>query len=653
MKDFEKKPAILSALDWLHQYQIDQTEINFAKAMLNFGGPVHYRLSRVLPLVEQLGRMTGPFPAQPLTDFYVNKNDEPVPVMSSVTVQTTHIPSSLWRDCKDGKAKLQYCKPKTDGDYAWSVTWNQDYTVVISVDTVKLWKCPVIGSSYEIYEDKVIPHSGSVIPAFASIPSLEKHFGNRGEAIVGIRKNNMINEYKVKQIATVELEAKGNRFCDADGFQWGLCTMQSGIYECVVTGPDVIVVKTRPDKKVAQDTATIKEILSSPTYDDLRKLSEEEGYVDVPSILVGNEEHLAEDVVDWVTSDIFELGTFASLQTYSTLLLKLSAFHFRRGGNRLYRALGLACPLEFLQPFREKAFVGVPAALLIGGICAAPVIGYMPIDYQPMDVLESIVAAWQYPLVPTGEVKDRYEREMVEYKRQSTAKSVLLSELLLHDVLDGFGDETHFTKWFEDFATEQRWHIGGMLPIFVKLRGTTMAEKTPYGRSGYYYSRIMDQVSVIDNDDAVGYEENDKIEDYLDRNNVSRENAYNINIGFCYDTVRESQVDDYCCYLQKVRCGKLDDREPVKQNEDRKEVVKMLQNLTISDATKARRERFKEVRVERKPPDGIEMITEQVAQVAITKETTQVEKEKNNPGSKEADNRGKKKPKRSNGKKKS
>jgi hypothetical protein len=346
MSAWEKRSGTLTPREWLEQYKVSQEEINFGLLCYEGGYPIHYKVSQIKPLCYQYGNIGGPFPTEPLDDIYF-LGGQMVEVFSSVMVTTEHITSPINADIESGDAKILYFKKKMNGEYAWGLKWTPSVGILISRFHVKLTQNVQIGMSYEFVNGEYFPHFSSDHLGYKSIEDLEAQYGGQEEIIIAFECNSMINEYKLKKNNTVELELKASVLYDADGNDYGRAENVDGIYECKrdILGQKYSVMRKRMDRVRPQTCQQIREIERSPTMDLFRGKKSYRTDLKFPfpitTFKVGNFTIQMDDATDWAGSDVFSAGSYIRLQTYETLIMRLSRYHYRKYGDRLSRTPGL------------------------------------------------------------------------------------------------------------------------------------------------------------------------------------------------------------------------------------------------------------------------------------------------------------------------
>jgi hypothetical protein len=421
------RPSSIGVFQWLEQFQISKRDINLAKKLLLMEGPLPYRMSHLREVVMQYGNEAGPFPHEPLEDVYYDDIRKcVVPVMSSPHVTTEHLPRSAQKKLDARVWTVAYYKPKANGEYAWYLTWSNSKNILVSSSHAQAVDRVVIGSSYErLPTGEYIPHNGDVIPGFASIATMEKHFGPQTECIVGIRMDKIIVEYKVKTVSTVELSVETGVIYDGDRSVWGTTNKSDGIYECVCdfSTRTCKIVQQRPDKEFPQITHVIRNIVTSMTYLEMDKYGVEDAIIYPTCLSIGSVDVDKDDVADWVVSDASEINGYARYQTLYQFNFRLSRYHFRRYGDRLVRTAGMAW--DNIEEYLVPAMLGVTNYALLGGVGPSPaVIAYVPTSVSGIEIMEAIKAD-----LPPAKVADYAEALVIEkreYDQQSTSFSRLL-----------------------------------------------------------------------------------------------------------------------------------------------------------------------------------------------------------------------------------
>jgi hypothetical protein len=513
MENWNKRSGNYSLEEWLLQYRITLSELNLGRYMYENSYPVPYRVARIKELCLEYGSRDGPFPEEPLDDIYLSGDGQYVNVFSSVIVTTEHINENLLSDLRAGDAVIMYYKPKMNGDYAWTLKWSVESAIYVTRTTIRFDPKIIIGMSYEFIDGSYYPHVGSHMPCFSAIEELEQFYGLQDEIIVGIMCCNMLNEFKLKKSNTFELKNFHGDLLDSDGNGYGTITGAEGIYECGYsdnTQTVLVPIRKRTDKTHPQSEQVIGEILGSPTIEDFRKYRALTAPKNtMAGICVGDAEVLQDDASDWVVSDMFEIGRLSKMQTYETLLMRLSRYHFRKYGNRLVRTPGL-------QWGNTEAFVSYSTMKIdfsiCGGIGPSPgSIAYLPALVPGIELVEMIVTHIS-PEFEKISFEQKEAIEMKEYAEQSTLLSRMLNfvytgkvsikagseEGKYFDLLKAyFGIEYGFTldRWCRKMINVIEWRRRFALNLERVILDYSVSRE--YARVAYNYGQVVCSRAIL------------------------------------------------------------------------------------------------------------------------------------------------------------
>jgi hypothetical protein len=323
----------------------------------------------------------------------------------------------------------------------------------------------------------------------------------------------MLNEFKLKKSNTFELKNFHGDLLDSDGNGYGTITGAEGIYECGYsdnTQTVLVPIRKRTDKTHPQSEQVIGEILGSPTIEDFRKYRALTAPKNtMAGICVGDAEVLQDDASDWVVSDMFEIGRLSKMQTYETLLMRLSRYHFRKYGNRLVRTPGL-------QWGNTEAFVSYSTMKIdfsiCGGIGPSPgSIAYLPALVPGIELVEMIVTHIS-PEFEKISFEQKEAIEMKEYAEQSTLLSRMLNfvytgkvsikagseEGKYFDLLKAyFGIEYGFTldRWCRKMINVIEWRRRFALNLERVILDYSVSRE--YARVAYNYGQVVCSRAIL------------------------------------------------------------------------------------------------------------------------------------------------------------
>jgi hypothetical protein len=383
---------------FMRTYGVKEDLVNMNAYLAQQGLPLHYSMVKMRDALMDF-RYQDVYPTEPPMDLYLDplvSMEQLVPATVSVISSVPHMCQHDYKEAKE-KKQIVYFRPKLDGAYTWSIDFGAARgSVLFSYTKASVLAARTSGYSFERLsrpdqEDLYVAHGSDHISGFPTINALEDAFGAQDECIVGVLRNEMLLEFKVKDVLTFELQAKKGELFDLSGNAYGSVDTADGIYEVAVKESEdraqksYVLSRFRPDKSRAQPGWMIQDALNGPRYGELYNYDTERGMVEIGDIAVGS--HTENRPTGLLNNrDIFDVSTCFKRQSYRSFLAYLASEHVRISGRTLECGSGLVVAPK--QVYHAK----IPGGVL-GGFLVTYYGGHLLHPGYPQSLLQSVYSA--------------------------------------------------------------------------------------------------------------------------------------------------------------------------------------------------------------------------------------------------------------------